>query len=68
LVLQPLIELEIKDTIDTARSASYHNLHLEIDSEGWLRTELHDKRDNFKFPIVNIPAVLKYGEYIAQLI
>jgi hypothetical protein len=27
------IELEIKDTTDTDRSASYLDLHLEIDSE-----------------------------------
>ena len=27
------IELEIKDTTDTARSASYFDLHLEIESE-----------------------------------
>jgi hypothetical protein len=27
------IELEIKDTIDTDRSASYLDLHLKIDSE-----------------------------------
>ena len=32
------IELEIKDTTDTDRSASYLDIHLEIDSEGWLRT------------------------------
>ena len=32
------IELEIKDTKDTDRSASYLDLHLEIDSEGRLRT------------------------------
>ena len=32
------IELEIKDTTDTDRSASYLDLHLEINSEGWLRT------------------------------
>jgi hypothetical protein len=37
------IELEIKDTTDTDRSASYPDLHLEIDSEGWLRTNLNDK-------------------------
>jgi hypothetical protein len=37
-----------KDTTDTARSASYLDLHLEIDSEGWLRTKLYDKRDDFK--------------------
>ena len=28
------IELEIKDTTDTIKSASYLNLHLEIDNEG----------------------------------
>ena len=33
------IELEIKDTTDTDRSASYLDLHLEIDSEGRLRTK-----------------------------
>ena len=32
------IELEIKDTTDTDRSASYLDLHFEIDSEGRLRT------------------------------
>jgi hypothetical protein len=47
------IELEIKDTTDTDRSASYLDLHLEIDSEGWLRTKLYDERDDFNFPIVN---------------
>jgi hypothetical protein len=45
------IELEIKDTTDTDRSASYLDLLLEIDSEGRLRTKLYDKRDNFKFPL-----------------
>ena len=47
------IVLEIKDTTDTYSSASYLYLHLEIDSEGWLRTKLYDKRDDFNFPIVN---------------
>ena len=32
------IELEIKDTTDTDRSASYLDLHLKVDSEGRLRT------------------------------
>jgi hypothetical protein len=32
--LEMSIELEIKDTIDTIRSASYLDLHLEIDNEG----------------------------------
>ena len=47
------IELQVKDTTDTARSASYLDLHLEIDSDGQLRTKLYDKRDDFNFPIVN---------------
>ena len=37
------IELEIKDTTDTDTSASYLDLHLEIDSEGRFRTKLYDK-------------------------
>ena len=68
-------ELEIKDTTETARSASYLDLHLEIDSEGRLKTKLYDKRDDFSFPIVNfpflcsnIPAAPAYGVYISQLI
>jgi hypothetical protein len=68
------IELEIKDTTDTDRYASYLDLHLEIDSKG-LRTNLYDKRDDFNFPIVNfafisnnIPAAPAYGIYISQLI
>ena len=67
------VELEIKDTTDMDRSASY--LHLEIDSEEWLRTKLYDKRDDLNFPIVNfpfscsnIPAAPAYGVYISQLI
>ena len=69
------IELEIKDTTYTDRSASYHDLHLEIESEGRLRTKLYDKRDDYNFPIVNfplicsnIPAVPAYGVYLSQLI
>ena len=69
------IELGIKDTTDTDRSASYLDLHLEIDSEGRLRTKLYDKRDVLNFPIVNfpftcsnIPTTPAYGLYISQLI
>jgi len=60
---------------DTDRYASYLDLHLEIDSQGRLRTNLYDKRDDFNFPIVNflfiysnIPAALAYVVYISQLI
>ena len=49
------IELEITYTTDTDRSASYLDLHLEIDREGRLRTKLYDKKDDFNFPIVNFP-------------
>jgi hypothetical protein len=38
------IELEIKDTTDTDTTASYLDLHLEIDSQGRLRTKLRQKR------------------------
>jgi hypothetical protein len=71
------VELEIKDTTDTDRSASYLELHLVIDSEGRLRTKLYDKRDDFNFHIVNcpfictcsnIPAAPAYGVYISQMI
>jgi hypothetical protein len=69
------IELEIKDTTDTDRSASYLDLHLEIDNKGRLRTKHCDNRDDFNFPIVNfpficsnIPAAPACGVYISQLI
>ena len=59
------------------RKASYIDLHLEIDSEGRLRTKLYEKRDHYNFPILNfpficsnIPAVPAYGVYsgISQMI
>ena len=66
------IELEIRDTTDTDRSASYLDLHLEIDSEGHLRRKLYDRRDDFNFPIVNftficsnISATPGYGKYLS---
>ena len=68
-------ELEIKDTTDSPKSASYLDLYLEIDSRGKLNTKLYDKRDDFNFPIVNfpflssnIPSAPAYGVYISQLI
>jgi hypothetical protein len=47
-------EPEINDTTDTIRSALYLDLHLEIDSERRIRTELDEKRD-YNVPIVNFP-------------
>jgi hypothetical protein len=54
------IELEVKDTTITDRSASYLDLYLEIDSAGLLRTKLYDKRDDFNFPILNFPFICRY--------
>ena len=59
-------ELDVKVTNDIQKSASYLDLHLEI-----------DKRDDFTFSIVNfhlsffssnIPASPAYGVYISQFI
>jgi len=62
------IEIQIKDTTDTARYASYLDIHLEIVSESRIR-----KRDYFNLPIMSFPFMysnipIAYGLYIAQLI
>jgi hypothetical protein len=69
------IELEIKDITDTDTCASYIDLHLEIDSDGRLRTKHYDKREDFNFPIViflficsYILAAPAYEVYTSQLI
>ena len=61
------IELEIKDTTDTARSASYLDLHIEIDSEGRLRSKLYNERDYYKFSKCESSTfqLLLYMEYIS---
>ena len=50
------------------------DLHLSI-SDGFVKTEIYDKRDNFDFDIVNlpfpdgdVPRSTSYGVYISQLI
>ena len=40
----------VLDTTDTARSVSFLDPHIVIDSEGRLRTKLYDKSDDFNFP------------------
>jgi hypothetical protein len=45
------------DTTDTDRSASYLDLHLEMYSEGRLRPKYCDKRDDFNFPVLNVPFI-----------
>ena len=48
-------ELEVKDTTDTQRYASYLDIHLDIDNRRRLKTNLYEKRGyDFPFQIVNI--------------
>ena len=71
-------QLEVEETTDTASSASFLDLYLEIDDSGHLGTKIYDKRDDFNFKIINfpnnfnmcsnIPASPAYGVYISQLI
>ena len=68
-------ELKAKDTTDTQKFDSNIDLHLEIDNEWRLKTNLYDKRDDFTFPLVkfpfissNIPTSPAYEVYISQLI
>ena len=64
----------LKCHISYSNIFTYLDLHLEIDSEGQLRTKLYDTRDDFNFTIViipficsNIPTAPAYGVYISQL-
>jgi hypothetical protein len=66
-------ELEIKETTEYDKSASYRDISLNIDSNGRL-TSPYDKRDDFNFAInfnflcSNIPLSPAYGVFISQLI
>jgi len=53
------IELEIKDTYVTVRSATYIGFHMEIAIEGRLKAKLYNKRDDFNIPIVNFALVCR---------
>ena len=46
-------ELNIKDITYRAMSASYLDIHLEMDSDGRLIAKHYDKRDDLNFPILN---------------
>jgi hypothetical protein len=70
-------ELEINDTTESDRSASYLDILINIDSNGRLTTSLSYKRDDFDFAIVNFPILCTcsniplspaYGVYVSQLI
>ena len=67
-------ELEIKETTEIAASSSYLDCYLYIDN-GKLTTRLYNKRDDFNFPIVNlpflssnIPSAPAYSVCVSQLI
>ena len=54
--------------------ASFLDLHLSI-SDGFVKTNIYDKRDYFDFDIANfpfldgdVPRSASYGAYISQLI
>jgi hypothetical protein len=47
LIVSTPIELEIKNSTDTAMSASYLDLHTESDSEERVRTKHYDKNRMF---------------------
>jgi hypothetical protein len=66
---------KLKETTDTASSASFLDLYLEFDDSGQISTKIYDKRDNFNFKFINfpnmcsnIPASPAYGVCISQLI
>jgi hypothetical protein len=42
--------------IPLTSSASFLDLYLEFDDSGQLSTKIYDKRDDFNFKIINIPA------------
>ena len=48
-------ELEVKDSTDTQKSASYLDLHLENVNGRRLRTKIYGKRDDFTFPHSQLP-------------
>ena len=65
-------ELEIKETTDTASSASFLDLYLEFDDSCQISTKIYDKRDDFNFKIINFPNMCSnipdypaYGVYIS---
>lgn len=52
-----------KDTTKTTKSASYLNLHLDIDSEDQVRTKAYDERDDLYIYIL----VNRYRIYVSKM-
>ena len=67
-------ELQLNKANVSDTEASFLDLHLSI-SDGFVKTKIHDKRDDFDFDIENFPFLdgdaprsTSYGVYISQLI
>ena len=67
-------ELQLNKANVSDAEASFLDLHLSI-SDGFVKTKIYDKRDDFDFDIVNfpfldgdVPGSASYGFYISQLI
>ena len=69
-------ELQLNKANVSDTTASFLDLHLSIISDGFVKTKIYDKRDDFDFDIVNFPFIdgdvarstSYYGVYISQLI
>ena len=69
-----LSQLQLNKANASDTEASFLDLHLSI-SDGFVKTKIYDKRDDFDFDIVNfsfldgdVPRSTSYGVYISQLI
>ena len=67
-------ELQLNKANVSDIEASFSDLHLSI-SDGFVKTKIYYKRDDFDFDIVNfpfldsdVPRSTSYGVYISQLI
>ena len=66
-------ELQLNKTNVSDTEAFFLDLHLSI-SDGFVKTKIYNKRDDFDFDIVNFPFLVdvprstSYGVYISQLI
>ena len=67
-------ELQLNKANVSDKEASFLDLHLSI-SDGFFKTKIYDKRDDFDFDIVkfpfldgDVPRSTSYGVYISQLI
>ena len=67
-------EIQLNKTNVSDNETSFLDLHLSI-SDGFVKTKIYDKQDDFEFDIVNFPfldgdvaRLTSYGAYMSQLI